>query len=490
MSNGSSGSTDDLSESIDRTFNNEYWHKRPNHRPKEVSFHNLNNIGDYLDGFTPGFISELIVGFKYAKKSNPKVIEVRTYDFERNFTENDLKSINFQNSYSINLNDIEEYLGPDVSELTIGIKYATEQDSDRGIKVFSYEIKRNEERFFGLAEKSIHDLKIKYLPNLKNIGDHLHQYSPFYVCKLNTGAKNHNKHKRIEEPSIIGRDNKYMVDSKNIGDYSKQNSPFNVPKVNTVVKDVNVPNPEGRYFYEKIIRTGYTFFWRYHDSMWIVALLFVFIPAIFYFFPTTILTKDIEKTFCPSMLEYEETHPMRYSYFWSQIQNGMNHVLADVPPEPAVFFLVYSDEYTMTKTLNQITDVVKLCLDSREGVLDIPLSELQSNEVVKNYGLLIEKYRPILETKRVMVVKDVQNVPAPVSPVFHSFCDTSAPVVKRAAIFFTMQMDEDEIPSSYNDLIVKVEKDLQTLWKDGVDVDKIMPLITRMTVNVLPVQPK
>lgn len=197
---------------------------------------------------------------------------------------------------------------------------------------------------------------------------------------------------------------------------------------------------------------------------------------------------DSPKT-CEAMSEYDELYPMQYTDFWTQIQVGIEHVQTDTPPAPAVFLLVYSDKQTVTKTLNRITEIVKLCLDSRGGALKLSSDELQREEVVKNYGILIKKYKKILEERRVMIVKDVQNVPPLVSPVFHAFCDTTSPVVKKSALFFTMEMTDDEISLEYNDLLEVVENRLSALWKSGVDKDKLQPLITRLTDNVLPVQP-
>lgn len=201
------------------------------------------------------------------------------------------------------------------------------------------------------------------------------------------------------------------------------------------------------------------------------------------------ITSNAKKN-CSDILEFNQLFPMEDPKFWRQIQVGIEHVQNDEPPEPAVFLLVYSERRTATNVLNRIVETVILCLDSKGGALTLPSSELQSKATIKDYGILIEKYRPVLEEKRVMIVRDVHTVPASVAPVFHVFCDTTGPVVKKSAIFFTMEMQEDEIPLTRNALYQSVEKRLETLWKNGVDKDKIQPLITRMTENVLHINVK
>uniref|UniRef100_A0A336LD71 CSON008516 protein n=1 Tax=Culicoides sonorensis TaxID=179676 RepID=A0A336LD71_CULSO len=193
---------------------------------------------------------------------------------------------------------------------------------------------------------------------------------------------------------------------------------------------------------------------------------------------------------CSDLLDLNKIFPMESPTFWKEILVGIEHVQNDEPPQPAVFLFVYSDKNLAKNVINRLIERVNLCLDSIGGFLTITSQELQSQKVIKDYGTLIDKYKPILENKRVMLVEDVQLIPAAVAPAFHVFCDTSSPVVKKSAIIFTLHADEDQIPKVKNELYDYVENRLSELWKDGVHKDKIQPLITRMTDNVLPLKIK
>ncbi|XP_063700586.1 uncharacterized protein LOC134830903 [Culicoides brevitarsis] len=245
--------------------------------------------------------------------------------------------------------------------------------------------------------------------------------------------------------------------------------------------------------FEKILeKTVFLVFKNYYVMLsivcLIVCLLVYFIDFKGYFPQGNIfqIPKSSEsRKNCSNFLESSQRYPMYNARFWKELQSGIEHVQNDEPPEPAVFLFVYSDQHVAHKILSHIVSTTLLCLDSKGGAIDVPSSELQSQEVIDDYGKLIEKYKPKLEIQRIMIVKDIQEIPAPVSRAFHFFCDTTSPIVKKSVYFFTMQMSEMEIPSNKNALYETVENRLRELWKSGVDKDKIQPLIARVTDNVL-----
>lgn len=105
--------------------------------------------------------------------------------------------------------------------------------------------------------------------------------------------------------------------------------------------------------------------------------------------------------------------------------------------------------------------------------------------MINDNGLVITKYVPELEKRKVMFVHDVAKIPDTVISAFHVLCDIYSPPVKNAALFFTLDVPEEQEPLSVNALHDYVEERLYQLWKNGLVKDKIQPLIARMTDTVL-----
>lgn len=59
---------------------------------------------------------------------------------------------------------------------------------------------------------------------------------------------------------------------------------------------------------------------------------------------------------------------------------------------------------------------------------------------MRAHGELIERYREDVTKTGVMLVKDIDEVPASLAMAFHYYCDEFNPLIKRSAIFFTLNM--------------------------------------------------
>lgn len=49
-------------------------------------------------------------------------------------------------------------------------------------------------------------------------------------------------------------------------------------------------------------------------------------------------------------------------------------------------------------------------------------------------------YRDEVDRSGVMLVKELENVPSNLAMAFHYYCDEYNPLVKKSAIFFTMDL--------------------------------------------------
>ncbi|CAK1599563.1 unnamed protein product [Parnassius mnemosyne] len=106
-----------------------------------------------------------------------------------------------------------------------------------------------------------------------------------------------------------------------------------------------------------------------------------------------------------------------------------------------------------------------------------------SNLDMKVHSELIEKYREDVTKTGVMLVKDLDEVPASLAMAFHYYCDEFNPLIKRSAIFFTLNMarcSDQKISHA------SIEKCLAKKWT-VIPKDNIVPLLTRVVSIVVDV---
>lgn len=152
--------------------------------------------------------------------------------------------------------------------------------------------------------------------------------------------------------------------------------------------------------------------------------------------------------------------------------------------KPSVILFLYSEltESAVDELIATVSNYASCNLTgSRTEAIDLPMSELQSIEVNKDYGLIIERYRRELEERSVMVVRGLERVPGVAAQAFHSLCDEFSPVVGKAMFVFTMRVDSYEPGVSDFKL---VEATLKRNWND-LDVDIFEPLLARITSMIV-----
>lgn len=98
-------------------------------------------------------------------------------------------------------------------------------------------------------------------------------------------------------------------------------------------------------------------------------------------------------------------------------------------------------------------------------------------------GTLIEVITTAVEKNKIIVVTDVQYIPAKLARGFHFLVDKYNPKVEEAIYVLTLKIPsylKNEKP------VVAAEETLRECWKELSD-DTLLPLVTRMTVQVLPI---
>lgn len=100
---------------------------------------------------------------------------------------------------------------------------------------------------------------------------------------------------------------------------------------------------------------------------------------------------------------------------------------------------------------------------------------------IEDPGELIKAVANAAQTNKIIVVTDVQHIPAKLAQGFHFLVDEYNPKVVEAIYVLTLK-----IPSHLKNKkpVEAAEETLRECWKE-LNYDTLQPLITRMTVQVL-----
>lgn len=98
---------------------------------------------------------------------------------------------------------------------------------------------------------------------------------------------------------------------------------------------------------------------------------------------------------------------------------------------------------------------------------------------------LVRAYQGDIATAGVLLVKDVALVPSPLAMAFHYYCDEYQPLVRKSAIFFTLNTAKCH-NSGEKSSHASAERCLKEKW-DTVPKDNIGPLLTRVANVVVDV---
>ena len=211
------------------------------------------------------------------------------------------------------------------------------------------------------------------------------------------------------------------------------------------------------------------------------------------------LKEEIEKM----KLEFPSQQPD----IWFDFSAGIKGVVRD-STYPAVFVMLYKDhEDTVTCLANKIARVAMHFLNSTKSVpIILDGDEIKKNETLLNdYAELIAHEKQRIEEHRTMIVKNLHSVPGKVAQSFYTLCDTYSPFVDKAVYLFTLKITTNITEDSATAMVettninennnedsttVVAERELERIWRNEVDEDKLMPLITRITDSVVFIKPE
>ncbi|KAK5649831.1 hypothetical protein RI129_000860 [Pyrocoelia pectoralis] len=199
------------------------------------------------------------------------------------------------------------------------------------------------------------------------------------------------------------------------------------------------------------------------------------------------MSKDEQDCDFISMKEIQEKFPTQSQYTFDAIVSGVNEV--KIFNKPSIFLFLYKSD--ARQTVDNLVQVLaryasnNLNEDCKANPIILTISSLNTVNSKTDYGDIIARYKPILEEKTVMIVKNLDKIPGALAQAFHSICDEYSPLVPKSVIIFTIEVKDTS--NKYKSDYEHVEHILRESWSD-LDDDTFYPLLTRITSMVLQVQ--
>ncbi|XP_050665420.1 uncharacterized protein LOC126965714 isoform X2 [Leptidea sinapis] len=229
---------------------------------------------------------------------------------------------------------------------------------------------------------------------------------------------------------------------------------------------------------------------------WIYILVIILIAIIAYFtLPEYLINRSVEKTANLKNLQlnfFNEVESLAREYnvdseSMLQIRSGIRTIFEN--QDTGSFIFTYDgdskkfDPRSFDNFMKDITSAVSRYLRNYSN--DIKQVIFDTSEEISSLSDvdLMRKYRHVVDRVGVLLVKDIDKLPSSLAMAFHYYCDEYNPLVKKSAIFFTINAAQCSIPPSQKPNHSYIERCLKKRWT-SIESDKIGPLLTRV-VNVI-----
>ncbi|XP_041768002.1 uncharacterized protein LOC121591494 isoform X2 [Anopheles merus] len=216
---------------------------------------------------------------------------------------------------------------------------------------------------------------------------------------------------------------------------------------------------------------------------WIGGLIVIIIAFFFCF----ILQNRYKPVEGESFYKLGTTYPTVDQNLWQMLNVSVRRAITTVDnPEPGTILFLH---YGPTDILDGLIDSVIAVTTSHFGNTDairLPGAHFKRSDIQQDFGVFVAQQKEALRKRNVMLVRNLEDVPARSARAFHTICDTQEPLVGRAVIYLTLDMAKAagmHEPSNVN-AIEEAERFLQKLWGDSLEPAVLGPLITRLTDNV------
>lgn len=179
--------------------------------------------------------------------------------------------------------------------------------------------------------------------------------------------------------------------------------------------------------------------------------------------------------------KYPTIDPM----LWATLNVSVNRALYRKPGEPSTFIFLYDSSSVQENLVEDVIAITSRCFDARP--IRLTNADFNTPEIAADYGAFIQQYKRPLEQQGVMVVQNLDQVPAKAARALFTICDSHGPLVERAVIFFTIDISQrsDVMDGAADQSPTEIAENLlRDQWRNGLNGDTLMPLLVRLTENV------
>lgn len=183
--------------------------------------------------------------------------------------------------------------------------------------------------------------------------------------------------------------------------------------------------------------------------------------------------------------ELRPKYPTIDPMLWTTLNVSVNRALYRKPGEPSTFIFLYDSSSVQKSLVEDVVAITSRCFDGTRPIR-LTNADFETPEIAADYGAFLQQYKRPLEERGIMVVQNLDQVPAKAARALFTICDSYGPLVERAVIFFTIDISQlsRQVSGSDQSPTEIAENLLRDQWRNGLKGDTLVPLLVRLTENV------
>ena len=169
---------------------------------------------------------------------------------------------------------------------------------------------------------------------------------------------------------------------------------------------------------------------------------------------------------------------------WAVISSSLRGILKEQPSQPSVLLLVSTDEKTRASSECLAMKVAHLA----SGVLGLVPPGKKPKDASKflTKADLFNHINHDLAARGAFVLGRLETLPGTVAMALHGICDNLSAPQKQAVVL--MLVDVGKFDAAGDNIEAVVEDVLTKKWEEQLDIDRIAPILSRITVSVVRVK--
>ena len=191
------------------------------------------------------------------------------------------------------------------------------------------------------------------------------------------------------------------------------------------------------------------------------------------------------KSFKDEMKVLKQEFPAQDKRSWAVISSSVRGILREQPGQPSVLLLVSTDERTRSASECLAVKVAQL----GSGVLGKappPRKPSDASQFLTKADLF-RRMNHELAHRGAFVLGRLETLPGAVAMALHGICDNLSAPQKQSVV--VMSVDVGKSPDASGENIAAVVEDVLTKkWEEQLDIDRITPILSRITVSVVRVK--